>query len=394
MLYYYLSHAAGDDEDYVRRFHQDLSAEVRALADAEGEVGYLDGATRADAGPWLSAARDAVSSCRAFIALWSPKYFVSERCGREWSVFAERLIHYQQLTGAVAPALIPVIWTDLGPGRMPAGDTTPLPLIPHSPGGAGLQQLIRLRSWRAGYDRFVADLARRVVDTASDHVIPKAVPGQDTQSVPAAFTSPAAEGRPVQRVHFVVVAGTRDEMDDVRDDVRFYGAHRQDWTPYRPQSAQPIAERARSVAAERRLGTQVEDIERLGECIERAQRDNDIVVLLVDLWITRIAAHRSVLVQIDSSAEPAVAILVPASRGDAETVRHRGELRAQLSATFYRRAGQPDQIFRTEIDTASEFDETLIAVLEEAQNRIFRRGRVFRRPGARDVATRPILEGP
>jgi FxsC-like protein len=396
--YFFLSCAAGDD-DYVRRFFRDLSTEVRRLSGAEGEVGFMD----IGAGQWPGAVADALSTCRVFVALCSPGYFLTERCGREWWVFAERLRRHQEVTGIVAPVLIPVVWANPDLASGPVSDQAQPALNPPSPGGAGLRQLIRLNSWRASYLEFVAGLARRIVDAGDAHVISPAAPEVDPATAPNAFDLPDPNGTAPcrdtgapsrQRVHFVVAAGTRDEMSAVRNDARYYGANRQDWTPYHPALPEPLAARARTLAAERLFGSEVADLDGLPDRIEHAHRNNDIVVLLVDAWATKLEAYRSTLVEFDCRGEAAVGVLVPASQEDAETTRHRAELRSDVAATFRNTAARQDPMLRTDIETVAGFDNELMAVIEAAQNRIYSKGRIFRRPAGAPSANRPILEGP
>lgn len=405
MLYFFLSHAAGND-DYLRRFHRDLSAEVRALAGVDGEVGYLSTTSRTTGQGWPTTAERAIQTCRTFVALCSPQYFQSEISGREWSVFADRLDRHQRETGILSDALIPIVWDSGGAGRdaLAAPGAT---LAPPSPGGAGVHRLIRLRSWRNEYLAFLSSLARRIVAAAEAGPVGSSdagpglatarnafdISGQDgTAATWIQLDTPAASS--AQRVHFVIATGTREEMAAVRNDIRYYGASRREWAPYRPALPEPLVTRARSVAAEHRFGSDVVDLERLPEQIAQAHQNNDIVVLLVDAWATRIGEYRQALTDYDSGAESAVAVLVPASRDDAETARHRSELRSELNNVFLHTSSCHDPMFRSEIETAAEFEDDLESALEAARNRIYRTGRVFRQPSNRSASERPILEGP
>jgi len=405
LLYFFLSHAAGDDDSYAQRFFRDLSAEVRACAGVEGEVGFLDLDAYDNGRHWPSAVEEAVTTCRVFVALCSPRYFLSERCGREWTIFDDRRRRYQEATGRTAPALIPIVWTnfDAPPRNLDGPDQQAV--LPDSPGDEGLRLLVRLRSWREPYRDFLAGLAHRIVETAHAHPISAAGPGPDLAATPSAFGHPdqtapripVNNGEPsssTQRVHFVVAAGTRAEMDTVREDLRYYGQRGEDWAPYQPSLSEPIAARARVVAAERSFGSEIVDLEGLDDRIESANRNNDIVVLLVDAWATKIDAYRNTLSDFDGRADPTVAVLVPSNRDDAESTRHRGELRADVSTTFRNAVNRRDQLLRTDIETVGVFDDDLMSVIEEAQNRIYSRGRIFRRPLDTPSADRPILEGP
>jgi FxsC-like protein len=398
---FFLSRAAGDDDSYSLRFFRDLSAKVAEFAGGDGDVGFVDVDHRSgvDPGsPWSTAAWDALLSTQVFVALCSPGYYLNDRCGREWWIFAERLGRYERLTSRRAPALIPVPWSGADAAR--GGQADP-------DGGDEVRHLVRLRSLRPRYEAYVAALARQIVDTAREHRIPELDPEPDRATIPSVFDAadlrdsatqlpdpkefaPAA----TQHVHFVVAAGSRAEMATVRNDLQFYGDQGRDWAPYHPALGGPLAAPARSVAAGRLFGAEIAKLDDLPGCIERARRNNEIVVLLVDAWITKLSRYRSALAIFDERDEPTVAMLAPASDTDPETSIHRGELRSDLHDTFHRNLRRGDTLVRIEIDDTEAFEADLVAVLEEAQNRIFRHGRVFRRPAEEIPAQRPILQGP
>jgi hypothetical protein len=116
LLYFFLSYARGDDDVSVQRFFHDLSAEVRAHAglSAGEEVGFFDVHSLEVGAAWSSRLVDALSRCQSFIALVSPRYLISEPCGREWMIFAERLRRYEREVGVSPSVLLPLLW--LAPG--------------------------------------------------------------------------------------------------------------------------------------------------------------------------------------------------------------------------------------------------------------------------------------
>ncbi|MDG4784475.1 FxsC protein [Micromonospora sp. WMMD1102] len=277
-----------------------------------------------------------------------------------------------------------------------------------------VRQLIRLRSHRPRYEALLAVLAGQIASTVEEHRIPPSSPNFDLAKVPNAFgyTAVGPSGRtghessvqtPIrkdlagtvsQRVHFIVAAGSRTEMGGIREDLRFYGDRGRDWAAYRPVLPEPLVAHACALAADRLFGSDVADLVDLSNRLDRARRNNEIVVLLVDAWITRLVSYQRILAEFDRRSDPSVAVLAPASLADAETVRHGGELRAGLVRMLPHRLAREDQLVRTEIDSPEAFEADLVAALEEAQNRIFSNGRVFRRPARNDPVERPILRGP
>ncbi|GAA4731420.1 FxsC protein [Phytohabitans rumicis] len=394
MRHFFLSYSPGTDDLYVARFFLDLSAAVRRELDLEPDraVGFLDNGNTSD--HWPNEVRNELATCQTLVVLYSPKLFLDERCGRVWTVFGDRLRRYERATGRRAPALIPVTWSRSGlpKGLDPEGAATPYP-----PTDDDVRVLIRLHSRQPAYRELVNSLARRIVETTRAHRIPAAPPEADLPTARDAFASwrsKVARAERPQQIHIVVAAGTRDQMRVVRRDVGFYGDRQEDWAPYQPSTPLPLASRARGVAAEQLFESEVIPIGAIGERIARARERNEIIVLLVDAWIADVEPFRAALASFDQVGESAVAILVPTSRDDAETTDHRSALHVSLLNAFPRYARRRDPLFRTEIETPGGFDEDLAAALEEAQNRIFAKGRVFRRPPGGPASARPILEGP
>ncbi|GAA4458903.1 FxsC protein [Phytohabitans houttuyneae] len=394
MRHFFLSYSPGDDDLYVARFFLDLSEAVRRTLGegSEREVGFLDHGNAND--HWPSEIRNELSSCQTLVVLCSPKLFLDERCGRVWTVFSDRLRAYQSATGRGAPALIAVPWSTRDLPVVAEGDGIDVTVQEST---EDLRVLIRLHSYRGAYQDFVTGLARRVVETTKAHRIPQALPGVDLRTASNAFEPWQRRqrgSRGPQYVHFVVAAGTRDEMRVVRQDLGFYGERQEDWAPYHPAIAQSLAARAREIAAERLFGSEVVPIGAIGDQVALAQERNEIVVVLLDSWVVGLESFRRVLATFDQVEDSAVAVLVPTSREDAETSGRRAELRVAVRDVFPHCARRRDTLFRLEIETPHRFDLDLAAALEEAQNRIFAKGRIFRRPADGPANARPILEGP
>jgi FxsC-like protein len=390
MPYFFLSSAPGEEEIFVERFFRDLSAAVRQRApDSANDVGFIDRRT-GDAYPWPADLRLALTTCQTFVALCSPAYFLSASCGRAWQVFTDRLRRHALTTGTQVAALIPVVWSSDG---LPtdAFDEAGLVIQPQlTPGNEDLRVLIRIRSHRSAYRAFVAALAHRIVEAAHSQHLTPSPPGTTIDDVVSAFDRQPrwADGdkKPV-RVHFVVAAGTREQMASIRSDLQFYGDIREDWAPYRPRVPQPLASQARGVAARCSFDSEVAAIEAIGEQLKAARERNELVVLLVDAWATQLESLTSALRGIDGLHDAEIAVLVSASRDDPETVEHRRRLASGVRRTFPVAIGRQDATFRTEIDTATQFDDDLVRALGEVNGR-------RRRRAASGPTRRPILGGP
>ena len=413
MLYFFLSYARGDDDVSVQRFFHDLSAEVRAHAGlaAGEEVGFFDVHSLEVGATWSPRLVEALSRCQSFIALVSPRYLLSEPCGREWTIFAERVRRYERDVGASPSALLPLLW--LPPPQLPdavAELQYHNDILPEAYTRTGLRQLMRLQRNQDSYYDLIVELARQIVQTAHAHDVPGAEPGIDFKDVASAFHTrvgdrvavPSQSGL-ARHVQFVVAAPARGELaaDDlaaVDRDSRYYGATSVEWAPYRPTLPEPIADYARTVAERRSFRSEIAGTAGLARRIGDARRTNQIVVLLVDVWSTMLREYRQALAecnQLDQNAEePVTAIMVPLNHDDQQAQVHRRQLTDSLRAIFYRRTVHGDDVmFRSSILTYQAFDADLQVVLEAARNRIFTSGTVHNRPTGQTV-NRPILQGP
>jgi FxsC-like protein len=337
----------------------------------------------------------ALARCDVFVALCSPRYFLNEVCGKQWWVFNDRLRRYEKQAGVRPPALIALPWTLIDAIPALASQV----VLPDQVGPRrGLRQFVRLKSLRDSYHAFVADLADKIVLAARAHPLPRDETVRDLTSTPNAFTvadlTTQRGGPGSPHVHFAIAAGSREEMDKVRENLVFYGHGPEDWAPYLPALPEPLADHARSLAADQLLESGVGGIDDVINRIERAHRDNEIVVVLVDWWTTQLDSYQRILAEIDRRGLDRTAVLVPASHTDEETAQNRDELRFGLRRTFRNTATRPDPMFRAEIERPDGFDADLVGVIEEARNRIFRDGQVHHLPVGEPPGERPILRGP
>jgi FxsC-like protein len=393
--HFFLSYARGDDDQFVRRFSEDLSAEIRDLAglDADERVGFLDVSAIGLGDNWSRRLVDALSACHTFVALVSPRYLLSEPCGKEWAGFAQRLATDGH-PGTRVAALLPLIW--LPPRQLP-GEVTRLryagEALPDEYHRIGLRQFLRLARHRDTYLEIVAELARHIVDAARQPAPPPLPAGTDFDALPNAFRSGATDTgrvpapRPPRRaaapVRFLVAAPTLADLDSPplvasRRRRDYYGDRAVDWAPYRPRLPEPLVGYARRLAGERRLDADAADLAQLGGQ-PRDWLDGAIAVLLLDVWALRLPRYRSAL-----TAHGGVlhAVLVPANRDDLPTQREwrdAGDLRSALGAAP---SANNYQLFRPGVRTHAAFAADLGVILE---------GGINPAPAPRSIRRIPVL---
>ncbi|WP_341719217.1 TIR-like protein FxsC [Micromonospora sp. FIMYZ51] len=411
MLYFFLSYARGDEDALVQRFYEDLSADVRLIAGLprDKQVGFVD-RTMLVGERWPQRLVDALGSCRSFLALMTPRYFQSRVCGQEWQLFADRTARFEQQRRVDASLLKPLMWIPAQPGRIhPVAQ--PLQYTSDSMGELyqrlGIRQLMRLQRHSDDYRTFVFELANQIVASVETHSLPEERRQIDLQAVRNAFEDAPAPtpGTPDQAtgatsamlVHFIVAATNREEMRGIRQDVTVYGDDPLQWAPYRPPMPEPLVDYAREIAADHSYRSTVLDVDRLEHGVDLAARYNQILVLIVDAWLTRLPDRRQALIEHASAAlgnqRAATAVLIPSSRDDPETREHWQSLSRGCREIFDDFASD-DELYRSNIITHRAFEEMLPEVLEVARNRVFSRGTVRRPPDRWTDTAPPRLDGP
>ena len=68
---------------------------------------------------WPEKLSENLASCRVFVPLFSPRYFTSEMCGREWYAFNERILRARAVGAGSVPAIVPALWTHVGMAQLP-----------------------------------------------------------------------------------------------------------------------------------------------------------------------------------------------------------------------------------------------------------------------------------
>lgn len=410
MLYFFLSYARGDEDELVHRFYEDLSAEVRLRAGEPRDevVGFVDRTIQVGA-RWPRRLSEALATCGSFLALMTPRYFQSEPCGKEWQLFAERARRYEANSSVESTLLKPLMWVPTPPTKMhPVAE--PIQYYSATLGETyqrlGVRQLMRLQRHQDDYHSLVFELAGQIVDGVERHQVPQGASAGSFVGVRSAFH--AASAPPTDRgtaehlarpllVHLVVAASSREDMGAIREDLMTYGDHAREWAPFRPPLPEPLAEYARSIAASHSFESRVADLRELTGRAGLASRHNQIVVLLVDAWITQLEEARQALsahnVRAGQEPSPATVVLIPNSRDDAETRQNWAVLSQACRDTFDQLA-HDDELYRSAIMTHRAFELELPEVLEVARNRVYSSGPVGRSPGPEVSREQPTIDGP
>jgi FxsC-like protein len=410
---FFLSYARGNFNPYMKKFVDDLAQAVRErIVHPPGQVVFFDQKTMEPGVEWDPALLEALQSSRVLVALYSPWYFASDYCGKEWGLFRMRQEAFARETGATTrpPVILPVLW--LPPGK--PEELPPVALQPqftHLDLGEvyqkeGLQELVSLADYADEYLVAVRTLAKLIIEHGKAQKLPRVPEVASAASIPNIF---AREPDPLPRprvdpatvngpryVQFVFVAARREELEAVSGDMpspplSAYGEEGgMDWQPFHPHD--PVVSQLATEITYRE-GLVYDPMRVTDDLIERIQLARDrrkIVILVVDLWTLSLERYAALMQRYDERRFYNSVVLVPWS----ETASaHRAQLEGAVLQSFPNLTNPADpNSFVDAIASPDDFRKELAAALTRARLRVLNAARAVRKmPG--DVP-KPSLEGP
>ncbi|WP_369173904.1 TIR-like protein FxsC [Streptomyces sp. R28] len=379
--YFFLSYAHtprdendnSDPDHWVHRLFRDLCDHIRHLTTVPGgAAGYMDRSMRAGQ-LWTTELGGALAACRVFVPLYSPRYFHSSWCGKEWSVFARRPTRFRTEGRSGTPgAIVPALWAPVEDHQLP--DSIRDIQYAHPELGDryrdfGLYGLMKLSSHRRHYQTAVWELARRIIEVGKHVAVD---PGESTSwdTEPDAF----APLRSRRALRITVAAGSLDRLPEGRSP-DYYGPTALDWTPFRPACPRPLAEMAAEIAE--RLDFRP-DIQAFDTWHSEAggtpsgggsPAATGPEVVLLDRWVLRDPEQRTRLGKFDATHHPATGLVVPWNDDDPDSEDAKQALTAETTATLPRTVSQAEQACRPAvrgIPDHESFDALLPRVVQWA----------------------------
>nr|BFE63854.1 hypothetical protein GCM10020063_083800 [Dactylosporangium thailandense] len=428
--YFFFSYARLDWNRHVERFFNELTAEIRSHAGVGGDVtiGFRDNVNIELGGAWESALMQALSDSATFVALCTPTYFKSLQCGREWSLFADRLSGFA--AGERPPVMLPLLW--VRNTRLPAVAQQVQYATDHL--GPRYPKDGLLNWFRRGlYQRraqLVEALAEHIIQVKERHSLPPLSPAERFESAISAFglsdaalstpaipdppvvatpasapalaggarpaTGTAARAEPKARmVNFVIAAGTRNEMDGVRQQIEFYKDRDRDWEPYPLADPPALARMATNVALDHDFGARISTIEDLPGLRDDIREHNELVVLLMDAWVTR-SSKRAAVDRFNEEVKRRDLVLVPLNEDDLETYLEWRTLKPEvldLLGPYFAKVGEHRPLPLPVQDVVA-LPRMLHEALVTANNDLFRDGNLRRRLPGDDEGEPPMLAAP
>ncbi len=189
--YFFFSYTRRDADAALYRFYHDLSERVRHHASLSGgEAGFRDQASIEVGERWSRALGDALRTCRAFVAVYSPGYFESEYCGKEWTAFRSRFEDRLGADDEPPPLIVPVFWESRDELTLPPVASEVQyhqESLPEVYVEKGLLHLLENPKLLKEYERVVDELARKMVEAAEKHVLLPYRLTFDFGKIPSAF---------------------------------------------------------------------------------------------------------------------------------------------------------------------------------------------------------------
>jgi TIR domain len=161
-----------DPNSLVAEFSLDLRRSLVNISDlpiGEG-IGFMDRGFR-PGNEWSAGLARALSTCKVFVPLYSPRYFTKENCGKEWSAFEDRVAAATGRRGTRVEAIVPALWVPVPYERLPRV-AQPIqywaPDFSSAYATLGIYKLMTISKYKAEYEEVVHELASRILDVAEN----------------------------------------------------------------------------------------------------------------------------------------------------------------------------------------------------------------------------------
>lgn len=379
---------------WVERLYRDLCGHVMAMTDlpAGAPAGFMDREIHSGEG-WSGRLGEVLATCRVFVPLFSPRYFASEMCGKEWHAFEQRAIRHRASTDQPAEAIVPALWVPVPPDQLP--DSAARLRFNHRDFGDryvtdGLYGLIKLRLFAQEYERAVYELAKRIVSIADTTRI---APGRpyDYRLMPSAFGTGSAGPRPM---HVTVAAPTVHDLPEGRDPA-YYGSSSLDWNPYHPSTVRPLASVAEDIGRSLNYRVTVSSLDEEAPYRDGRQPPSRPEVLLVDRWALKDPARRARLAAFEAD-QPWASVVVPWNPHDQQSRAVEEALSKQLVTTMPSVTQSLPAAERAAVRGVPSFEafaQLLPQVVEAAAQQYLRHAASYPPAGAL-TTERPRLTGP
>lgn len=379
--YFFLSYARTPRHDrnssvdpnlWIHKLYDDLSAEVMQLIRSP-IPGFMD----REIWPgmqWSEELTTALSTCQVFVPLYSPRYFTSENCGKEWYAFSKRVLDQRARQPSTPMAIVPALWVPVEADNLPEV-AKEIQFNHHSLGDmygrVGFSGIIKVNRFQDDYILAVQGLARRIVEVAKKAKID---PGRAAEyaTLESAFGGSDVHEMAEKRMQLTVVTIDTAHLPEGRSN-QYYGRSPLQWRPYFPAASMPILDYARELA--RYLGCEPR-VMTLQEHLQDAAKGVDAPGLfLIDAWAATSQGCCDDLRRLDELDQEWTSVLHPWNSEDDQTMTANG-LRESLERCLARKvAGIPRRWQRqaVDIETIEDFGDVMAHMITVMRRRFLKK---------------------
>ena len=404
--YFFFSYKRVVDGPYLQNFFDELSKEVRGQLQLTNNdpVGFFDQKGIELGEQWEPTLAQALQESAVLVCAYSPRYFESEYCGKEWQVFQMRREEYQRFqlqNGApnaeLPPVIKPVLWQKFTAKVPPV--VTDMQYTYGNPqeiqNEKGLRWVVKRSQFHQQlYTDYIEWLAGEII-AAAQLQLPELPNLPPLKQIPSAFTNepqplvlPAQQQQPVaatasgntKHVRFIFVAGNPKQFGGQRQG-EAYGERGSHWKPFHPKIDDRIGRLLQHFVSSQEIDFD-SDIVDFGDdlvnVLQQAYDERKIVVLLVDSWtISWDNDWRSILSEFEKNREPFYncSVLVPWNESDLEIQNERDQIMQAVRDTFKQRANfwKNPVFYRDSITSLDDLYKAVSAALESIRSELHKR---------------------
>ncbi len=405
--YFFFSYARANNDEFLRLFFNDLSGKICEKEGLDPEkakveyakpdkkmVGFFDQQDLELGAQWDTRLAQALQDSPVLVSIYSPAYFLSQYCGKEWEFFYRR----RSLHPALPPVIKPVIWVPLGPRHSPPAKVGGPQYFVGDPRAVhnteGLKKMRKqYANYEVAYDAFIEKLADEILDARYKLTLPPLNPLPLLSAIDSAFhppptgaapppsPPPVGGGGPTSALFVVVAANPNQFAQNARTQSFYLQSGGVEWKPYHPDVPIPLISLAQAEAGN--LGivsypvsfNQIPFNQSLPQVIRDAEQNGSLVILFVDGWTAELPQYQQMLQSFDQNNYKNCSVIIPWNEKDPETLS-RGPLFKQLVRDtvfpfWSRLASVPDQFyFRDTISTVEELRDQLRDTLRKLQPKV------------------------
>ena len=389
MTQYYDFFFSFASKDRTKKKNDDLDKFFRALVAKLGDFGRHSGGFYAPDDmhrgvDWEKELASAVTRSRVLVPIYSPNYFGSPYCGKEWQAFRERQIENTDAppAGVKGPdVILPIIWTadflkfpDEVPKVQFKQDVDPEEYV-----GKGLRYMLRSPKRRHGSAivELIHTIGTELAHMADNQGAARIRPTRPWDEIDPPF--PKGYKRGLTYVRYVFLAGRHDQMKALRKQAESYGTFedRQDWRPCFPDIDRQAGEIAGGAAAE--AGKDFEFVEPadLVQKVDDGKKLNNVIAVVADPWSRDLPEFDALVKKLNAAGAsfPNSAVLVPWNERDTETKTELPVLKNKMRDRFGGTLGR-QEYYNDSITSPETFRNALMAAFSAVQGKLVEGGSI------------------